>query len=102
MRSRKSLAPVLGGCLLALAVSGLTGCSGGGTAGTDTLTWFINPDGGGSSPAGTRSTSWKAQRRRCASLPGMLNSTKNPRPSVQNSTDCARSCAETVTNIGMP
>ncbi len=52
MRSRKSLAPVLGGCLLALAVSGLTGCSGGGTAGTDTLTWFINPDGGGSSPTG--------------------------------------------------
>ncbi|WP_316667823.1 extracellular solute-binding protein [uncultured Propionibacterium sp.] len=52
MRPRRTLKPLLGGCLLALAASGLTGCSGGGAGGTDTLTWFINPDGGGSSPTG--------------------------------------------------
>lgn len=50
-RRTRALKPLLGGCLLALAVSGLTGC-GGDAGGTDTLTWFINPDGGGASPTG--------------------------------------------------
>ncbi|MEO3816103.1 hypothetical protein [Plantactinospora sp. B24E8] len=52
--------------------------------------------------AETRSTSWNAHRRRCTRVPGMLNSSKNPSPRTQKSTDVARSVVGIVTKAGMP
>ena len=67
------------------------------------LTLIAEPGAGeGSCGAGTRRTSWKAQRRRCTSRPGMLNRGKKPSASVQKSTEASRSDVGTVTNIGIP
>ena len=67
------------------------------------LTLIEGPAAGeGSCGVGTRRTSWKAQRRRCTSWPGILNRVKKPSASVQKSTEASRSDVGTVTNIGMP
>lgn len=51
-RTRQWVRPVVGAAALALTASlGLTACSSGEAEGPVTVTWFINPDGGGSDPS---------------------------------------------------